>query len=131
MVAKCLVYDDDYFTLPSAAAPAPDAVPEDGLASQGDDLAPLLELPNPDVVSGETSSTSVVSAAVDDALTASADSCVTEVGGDRGIKALCADPSPCLLGVFAVLLSEFVSFSSEFVVLGFEHLKYEIHADRE
>ncbi|CAD6241585.1 unnamed protein product [Miscanthus lutarioriparius] len=78
VVAKCLVYDDDYFTLPSAAtlAPHPDAVPVDGLAPQEDDLAPLLELPDPDVVSGDTS---VVSAAADDALTASADSCVTEV----------------------------------------------------
>ncbi|XP_066328884.1 uncharacterized protein [Miscanthus floridulus] len=82
VVAKCLVYDDDYFTLPSAATPAPhpDAVPVDGLAPQEDDLlSPLLELPDPDVVSGDTSSTSVVSAAADDALTASADSCVTEV----------------------------------------------------
>ena len=89
VAAKCLIYDDDdYFTLPSAAA-APAPVPADGLATQEDDLAPLLELPDPDVVSGDTSSTSVVSAAADDALTASADSCVTEVGGDNLLHSNC------------------------------------------
>ncbi|PAN09051.1 hypothetical protein PAHAL_1G455100 [Panicum hallii] len=60
VVAKCLAYDDDDITLAAAAA------------AQEDDLGPLLDLPDPDV-SVDTS------AAPDDALTASSDSCVTEV----------------------------------------------------
>ncbi|OQU85996.1 hypothetical protein SORBI_3004G352400 [Sorghum bicolor] len=96
VAAKCLIYDDDdYFTLPSAAA-APAPVPADGLATQEDDLAPLLELPDPDVVSGDTSSTSVVSAAADDALTASADSCVTEVPA-RADSAIDTEPAAAAL----------------------------------
>lgn len=79
MVAKCLAYDDDDddgdITLAAAAALSPDAVPEGGrLFAQEEDLAPLLELPDPDV-SGDTSAIS------DDALIASADSCCTEVSG--------------------------------------------------
>ncbi|CAN6238981.1 unnamed protein product [Urochloa humidicola] len=75
VVAKCLAYDDDDITLTAAAALSPDAVPDGRLVAQEDDLAPLLELPDPDI-SGDTS---VISAAPDDALKASADSCVTEV----------------------------------------------------
>lgn len=78
MVAKCLAYDDDYVTL-SAATLSPDAALED-------DLEPLLELPDPD----EASSTSVISAAPHgDALPASADSCVTEVGGSDLLHSNC------------------------------------------
>nr|CAB3448398.1 unnamed protein product [Digitaria exilis] len=74
VVAKCLAYDDDDDTL-SAATLSLDAAREE-------DLEPLPELPDPDV-SAEASSTSVISAAPDgDALAASADSCVTEVGGN-------------------------------------------------
>ncbi|RCV09024.1 hypothetical protein SETIT_1G373700v2 [Setaria italica] len=74
VVAKCLAYDDDDIAL-AAATLSPDAVPEGRLVAQEEDLASLLELPDPDV-SGDTS---VISAAPDDALIASADSCVTEV----------------------------------------------------
>ncbi|RLN08906.1 uncharacterized protein C2845_PM11G21230 [Panicum miliaceum] len=78
VVAKCLAYGDDDITLAAAAAAAaaatlsPDSVTEGALAAQEDDLGPLLDLPDPDV-SVDTS------AVPDDALTASADSCVTEV----------------------------------------------------
>ncbi|CAN6245548.1 unnamed protein product [Urochloa humidicola] len=79
VVAKCLAYDDDDdITLAAAAAAAalsPDGAPEGRLVAQEDDLAPLLELPDPDI----SEDTSVISSAPDDALKASADSCVTEV----------------------------------------------------
>lgn len=118
VVAKCLVYDDDYFTLPSTAAAAAAAAPhpDDGLATQEDDLTPLLELPGP----GDTSSTSVVSAAPDDPLTASADSCITEVevgalwslvsGEDRDFL-----DSNCCVSLHANLV--FVAFCFELAVL--------------
>ncbi|KAL6591321.1 hypothetical protein ACP70R_049824 [Stipagrostis hirtigluma subsp. patula] len=79
VVAKCLQYDDgdDDLTLPAAAALPLDAVQED-LAAQEGHLGPLLDLPDPDV-SGDSSSAAVVSAASDGEVTATADSCVTEV----------------------------------------------------
>ncbi|KAL6633278.1 hypothetical protein ACP70R_025949 [Stipagrostis hirtigluma subsp. patula] len=79
VVAKCLQYDDgdDDLTLPAAAALPLDAVQED-LAAQEGHLAPLLDLPDPDV-SGDSSSAAVISAASDGEVTATADSCVTEV----------------------------------------------------
>jgi hypothetical protein len=85
VVAKCLAYDDDDddgdITLAAAAALSPDAVPEGGrLVAQEEDLAPLLELPDPDV-SGDTSAISAAAPTDDDALIASADSCCTEVSG--------------------------------------------------
>ncbi|KAL6912316.1 hypothetical protein ACP4OV_001121 [Aristida adscensionis] len=86
VVAKCLKYDDD-LALPAAAAAAAlslDALPE-GLAAQEDHFAPLLAMPDPEV-SGD-SSTSVVSAPSDDAVTASTDSCVTEVAVRAGTDA--------------------------------------------
>ncbi|CAO2040131.1 unnamed protein product [Urochloa humidicola] len=71
VVAKCLAYDDDDdITLAATAAAAalsPDVVPEGRLVAQEDDLAPL-ELPDPDI----SEDTSVISAAPDDALKASA-----------------------------------------------------------
>ncbi|CAN6232859.1 unnamed protein product [Urochloa humidicola] len=69
VVAKCLAYDDDDdITLAAAAAAlSPDVVPEGRLVAQEDDLAPL-ELPDPDI----SEDTSVISAAPDDALKASA-----------------------------------------------------------
>ncbi|CAN6252742.1 unnamed protein product [Urochloa humidicola] len=75
VVAKCLAYDDDDDITLAAAALSPDAAPEGSLVAQEDDLAQLLELPDPDI----SEDTSVISAAPDDALKASADSCVTEV----------------------------------------------------
>jgi hypothetical protein len=83
VVAKCLAYDDDDddddTTL--AATLSPDAVPEVGrLFAQVEDLAPLLELPDPDV-SGDTSAISAAAPTDDDALITSADSCCTEVSG--------------------------------------------------
>lgn len=80
MVAKCLAYDDN-FTFPAAASTLPpEGVPE-GLAAPEDDLATLLELPDPDPdVAGDASSSTVISAAPDDAVVASADSGLTEVG---------------------------------------------------
>ena len=72
MVRKCLDYDGDS-TLPASAAPTP---PLDDVLEN--DLAPLLDLPDPEV-SGDSSS-SVIFAAPDDAVIASADSSVTEVG---------------------------------------------------
>jgi hypothetical protein len=72
VVRKCLDYDGDT-TLPAPAASTTPLV--DVLE---DDLAPLLDLPDPDV-SGDSSS-SVIFAAPDDAVISSADSTVTEVG---------------------------------------------------
>lgn len=105
MVAKCLAYDDDDIAL-AAATLSPDAVPEGRLVAQEEDLASLLELPDPDV-SGDTS---VISAAPDDALIASADSCVTEVGGDRSrpvefellLRLVSAANFGCVFGVFGL-----------------------------
>uniref|UniRef100_A0A0A8ZIQ7 Uncharacterized protein n=1 Tax=Arundo donax TaxID=35708 RepID=A0A0A8ZIQ7_ARUDO len=78
VVAKCLDYDDESTLHASAACTLPlDAVPE-GLAVQEDDLAPLLDLPDPEV-SGDSS---IISAAPNDAVTTSAESCVTEVVAD-------------------------------------------------
>jgi hypothetical protein len=75
VVRKCLDYDGDS-TLPPSAAPTP---PLDDVLEN--DLAPLLDLPDPEV-SGDSSSSSssVIFAAPDDAVIASADSSVTEVG---------------------------------------------------
>ncbi|CAD6333380.1 unnamed protein product [Miscanthus lutarioriparius] len=66
VVRKCLDYDGDS-TLPASAASTPPL--EDG-------LAPLLDLPDPEV-SGDSSS-SIIFSAPDDAVIASADSSVTE-----------------------------------------------------
>ena len=75
MVAKCLAYDDDDdITLAASASLSSDSATEGALAAQEDDLGPLLDLSDPDT-----------SAAPDFALTASADSCVTEVGVDRDL----------------------------------------------
>ena len=68
MVRKCLDYDGDS-TLPASAASTPPL--EDG-------HAPLLDQPDPEV-SGDSSS-SIIFSAPDDAVIASADSSVTEVG---------------------------------------------------
>ncbi|CAD6271744.1 unnamed protein product [Miscanthus lutarioriparius] len=72
VVRKCLDYDGDS-TLPASAAPTP---PLDDVLEN--DLAHLLDLPDPEV-SGDSSSSSVIFAAPDDAVIASADSSVTEV----------------------------------------------------
>jgi len=74
VVAKCLAYDDEDITIAAAATLSPDSATVGDLAAQEDDLGPLLDLPDPDT-----------SAAPDFALTASADSCVTEVGVDRDL----------------------------------------------
>ncbi|OEL29601.1 hypothetical protein BAE44_0009376 [Dichanthelium oligosanthes] len=92
VVAKCLAYDDgDDVTLAAAAStPSPGSVAEEVLDAQGDDLAPLLELPDPDI-SGDSSS---ISAAPDDALTASADSCVTEMPARADSTTVSESPLP-------------------------------------
>ncbi|KAG8072985.1 hypothetical protein GUJ93_ZPchr0006g43721 [Zizania palustris] len=64
-VAKCLDYDDNF-----AFPDSPDV-----LGAPDDDLAPLLELPDP----GDSSSSTLISANPDDAVTASADSALAEV----------------------------------------------------
>jgi hypothetical protein len=74
VVRKCLDYDGDS-TLPASAAPTP---PLDDVLEN--DLAPLLDLPDPEVSGDSSSSSSVIFAAPDDAVIASADSSVTEVG---------------------------------------------------
>ena len=74
VVAKCLAYDDEDITIAAAATLSPDSATVGDLAAQEDDLGPLLDLPDPDA-----------SAAPDDALTASADSGITEVGGNRNL----------------------------------------------
>jgi hypothetical protein len=74
VVRKCLDYDGDS-TLPPSAAPTP---PLDDVLEN--DLAPLLDLPDPEVSGDSSSSSSVIFAAPDDAVIASADSSVTEVG---------------------------------------------------
>ncbi|XP_015689189.1 uncharacterized protein LOC107303638 [Oryza brachyantha] len=66
-VAKRLDYDDN-FAFPDALA-----VPDD------DDLAPLLVLPDPADSFSSSSSSTLVSATLDDAVTASADSAHTQV----------------------------------------------------
>ncbi|TVU27627.1 hypothetical protein EJB05_19122, partial [Eragrostis curvula] len=87
VVAKCLDYDDDDFTLPADSMLPPDAVPEE------DDLAPLLDLPDPEV-STNASSITVISAASGDLATASADSCVSEVAAPADSTADSDAPLP-------------------------------------
>lgn len=94
VVAKCLAYDDN-FTFPAAASTLPpEGVPE-GLAAPEDDLATLLELPDPDPdVAGDASSSTVISAAPDDAVVASADSGLTEVAAPTDSTADSEEPLP-------------------------------------
>ncbi|KAF0934594.1 hypothetical protein E2562_025680 [Oryza meyeriana var. granulata] len=68
-VAKRLAYDDDNFTFPDATDVL-SRVPDD-------DLAPLLELPDP--ADSSSSTTTLISAAPEDAVTASADSSPTQI----------------------------------------------------
>lgn len=87
VVRKCLDYDGDS-TLPASAAPTP---PLDDVLEN--DLAPLLDLPDPEV-SGDSSSSSVIFAAPDDAVIASADSSVTEVAAPADSTADSDAPLP-------------------------------------
>ncbi|XP_066363812.1 uncharacterized protein [Miscanthus floridulus] len=87
VVRKCLDYDGDS-TLPASAAPTP---PLDDVLEN--DLAPLLDLPDPEV-SGDSSSSSVIFAAPDDAVIASADSSVTEVAAPTDSTADSDAPLP-------------------------------------
>ncbi|KAF0934595.1 hypothetical protein E2562_025680 [Oryza meyeriana var. granulata] len=77
-VAKRLAYDDDNFTFPDATDVL-SRVPDD-------DLAPLLELPDP--ADSSSSTTTLISAAPEDAVTASADSSPTQVAAPGDSSAM-------------------------------------------
>uniref|UniRef100_A0ACD5YYN8 Uncharacterized protein n=1 Tax=Avena sativa TaxID=4498 RepID=A0ACD5YYN8_AVESA len=99
VVGKRLAYEDeDDYAFPTAASVTkhPDLAPE-GLP----DLAPLLDLPDPDDVS--SSSSTVISAAAADAATATADSTLTQVAAPADSAAATDADGPVLTEMELVL----------------------------
>ncbi|WVZ58650.1 hypothetical protein U9M48_008895 [Paspalum notatum var. saurae] len=89
VVAKCLTYDDIDVIQPAASTLLPEATPEEGITATEDDLASLLELPDPDV-SGDEVAARAGSISTDDGRAASLPEEISvvlaELRGARGLS---------------------------------------------